>query len=312
MGIAALGSSIMQLTVRDTWIGWHGDKFLKHLEANASDAWAKWVENALMEQIGAIYLKDFIQWGTLSDEDLVNPREDAIGRLRELGAKAREQHQRFPKASEHKSVVRHDAEWEQKALSHLFRAKRAMTLADLLETKLRLMTAGFGQPTQKNLRNVLQDRHGRAAVKGIVRHVKAAHVGINMMDITVCGAIHPYNPILGGKLVSLLMASPEIMMIYEDRYLDSSSVIASSMAGRGVRRTPQLVMLGTTSLYGVGSSQYNRLRMPAIEVGGASEDEIRYYELGHTLGYGSFQLSGETLDEFEAFWAQGHGGAARP
>lgn len=47
--------------------------------------------------------------------------------------------------------------------------------------------------------------------------------------------------------------------------------------------------------------------MPATAAGGNEGDEIRYYELGHTLGFGSFHFSSESLAEFEKFWAQGHG-----
>ncbi len=72
------------------------------------------------------------------------------------------------------------------------------------------------------------------------------------MDITVCGAIAPYGPILGGKLVSLLLAGPEAVHEYERRYKDAVSVIASSMAGKPIVRNPRLALLGTTSLYGTG------------------------------------------------------------
>jgi hypothetical protein len=129
-----------------------------------------------------------------------------------------------------------------------------------------------------------------------------------MMDITVCGAIPPYNTLLGGKLVALLMASPEVVAAYEKRYGESASVIASSMAGRPIRRLPHLVFLGTTSLYGIGSSQYNRVRMPASEAGGPLDAELRYLELGRTVGFGSFHFSIDTLAEFEQMWSQGHSG----
>ena len=37
---------------------------------------------------------------------------------------------------------------------------------------------------------------------------KKTKIGSSMMDIIVCGAIPPYSEMLGGKLVSMLMASP--------------------------------------------------------------------------------------------------------
>ncbi|MGZ5889512.1 MAG: Druantia anti-phage system protein DruA [Hyphomicrobium sp.] len=42
--------------------------------------------------------------------------------------------------------------------------------------------------------------------------------GIAVADITVCGAVQPYNAILGGKLVAMLAASPEIVLEYRRRY----------------------------------------------------------------------------------------------
>ncbi len=34
-------------------------------------------------------------------------------------------------------------------------------------------------------------------------HKKTKHIGSSMMELNVCGAIPPYNEILGGKLVAL-------------------------------------------------------------------------------------------------------------
>jgi hypothetical protein len=60
--------------------------------------------------------------------------------------------------------------------------------------------------------------------------VKAERIGIAMMDISICGAIAPYNSLLGGKLVSLLLCSPEVVKEYEARYGEQTSVIASCTA----------------------------------------------------------------------------------
>ena len=89
----------------------------------------------------------------------------------------------------------------------------------------------------------------------------------------VCGAVQPYNAILGGKLVAMLAASPEIVVEYRHRYSAAQSEIASSMAGRPIVRTPVLVLLGTTSLYGVGSSQYNRIEIPCDRIGGTAGEQ---------------------------------------
>ena len=66
------------------------------------------------------------------------------------------------------------------------------------------------------------------------------------------------------------MTSPEVVQFYRARYGERESIIASSMKGQAVKRPPNLVILATTSLYGVGSSQYNRVRVPLEELGGES------------------------------------------
>ena len=83
--------------------------------------------------------------------------------------------------------------------------------------------------------------------------------------------------------------------MYRDRYDAQESVIASSMRGAAVVRKPQLVLLGTTSLYGVGSSQYNRVRIPCDRVGGREDEQVQYKELGQSEGYGSYHFGGLTV-----------------
>ena len=73
-----------------------------------------------------------------------------------------------------------------------------------------------------------------------------------MMDIIICGAVAPYSVLLGGKLVCLLLTSSELVGFYRERYGEQASIIASSMKGEAVVRPPNLVLLATTSLYGVG------------------------------------------------------------
>jgi hypothetical protein len=67
------------------------------------------------------------------------------------------------------------------------------------------------------------------------------------------------------------------------------------MAGKEVRRDPGLVLLATTSLYGAGSSQYNRLKFAVSSVGGIGAATMAYVELGRSEGFGSFHFSKETV-----------------
>lgn len=113
------------------------------------------------------------------------------------------------------------------------------------------------------------------------------------MEIIVCGAIPPYNELLGGKLISILACSPTVIRDYTNRYKNQVSEIASRMKGSRVVRDSHLVYLGTTSLYAVGSSQYNRIRVPQL-----NNSFLEFNKIGVTEGYGTVFFSKETTSVF--------------
>lgn len=112
------------------------------------------------------------------------------------------------------------------------------------------------------------------------------------MELNVCGAIPPYNEILGGKLVALLATSPQVVHDYKTRYENKASEIASRLKGQPVCRPAELVYVGTTSLYYVGSSQYNRLKIPGEVFG--SDFDVVWKRLGMTIGFGTMHISKAT------------------
>ena len=82
----------------------------------------------------------------------------------------------------------------------------------------------------------------------------------------------------------MLSAGPEMVEAYRERYQQAESEIASSIAARPIVRPAQLVFLGTTSLYSVCASQYNRIRVPVERLGGRLGEEITFRELGRSEG----------------------------
>ena len=98
------------------------------------------------------------------------------------------------------------------------------------------------------------------------------------MDAYVIGALPPYNYLLGGKLISYLLASKEIREIYREKYKDQITL-------KEKRKANRLVGIFTTSLYGK-SSQYNRLKY---------NNELLYKPIGQTRGFGTLHLSEETI-----------------
>lgn len=102
---------------------------------------------------------------------------------------------------------------------------------------------------------------------------------IFMMDAYVLGALPPYNHLLGGKLISYLLASNEIRDIFSQKYRGITTVIKE-------RQAHDMVLIVTTSLYGKNSSQYNRLKYG---------DELLYQPIGETAGFGTLHISNDTF-----------------
>ena len=98
------------------------------------------------------------------------------------------------------------------------------------------------------------------------------------MDAYVLGALPPYNYLLGGKLVSYILASNEVRKIYKEKYRRKMTIIRR-------RKASNWVCIFTTSLYG-NSSQYNRLKF---------KNRLLYIPIGYTSGYGTLHISNETF-----------------
>ena len=92
--------------------------------------------------------------------------------------------------------------WERRARSHLFRSKRAVTLAGMLRARMVFAALLGNDPSVEDIRHVsLRDPdRARCRFGSVLRRAKATRVGIALADITVCGAVPPYNSILGGKV----------------------------------------------------------------------------------------------------------------
>ncbi|WP_431213845.1 Druantia anti-phage system protein DruA [Puia sp. P3] len=222
------------------------------------------------------------------------PTKEKIERLRKLALIYKQKHLNNPHSAKFTSG-NEDLSWKERAESFLFKSKRATLLAELMTIRAVFNKYAFSGHNKRELETCLEMKDFREAVQKLVRKVKSIHVGINMMDIIICGSVAPYNHILGGKLVCMLLTSPEITQYYNKKYRDAISLIASSMSGKAVNRKPNLVLLGTTSLYGIGSSQYNRIKIPAETIDGLKGSFIEYKELGFSEGYGSFHFSNDTI-----------------
>ena len=302
IGIAALSSSIVQQSTRDHEIGWDKGSVLHEIANAPTEALACWLLCSLEKIIGGIYTGDLV-----TPEELEQALPETVDRLNAMAVEEKKHHQTHVRTSNYKQ--RQDADdWAALVQSHLYRGKRAATLANLLFIRRTFYAAGLTEGSAEQLRQASTKADFRVAVSRLVRQIKASHVGINMMDVSVAGAVAPYQAILGGKLVSLLLASPEVRQAYAQRYQGAASIIASGMRGEPVTRRPDLVLLCTTGLFAGGSSQYNRVRLPAIRAGG-TVGEIRYQQLNFETEFATFHISQATMKEMQKYSEQWHDGS---
>ena len=294
IGIAALSSSIVQLNERDRWIGWRSQDVLADLASRPTTAHARWLVSRLEQRRREIYVDDLVRdelfWpGLWSD-----PTSASEAPLRAEAKARRFAHQRLARRAHLDALNRdHPDFWIHRAESDLYRSKRCLLLADLVRDKAVLAEFLYPSPSAGGLRRAVENRDARRAIASIARRAKADAVGTEIADLTVCGAIAPYGEVIGGKLITMLAMSPTVVSAYHRKYQQYESEIASSIAGRPISRASRLVYIGTTSLYGTTSSQYNRVRIPA-EVLDAKAD-VRLERLGRSRSYGTSHLSTDTV-----------------
>ncbi|SDC30768.1 MULTISPECIES: Druantia anti-phage system protein DruA [unclassified Candidatus Frackibacter] len=310
IGISALGNVVLNLSKRDNYIGWTLDA-IKDMLSGKKNNNEKEVEGDkgkvekkskkmlnlfnefIKKAIDDVYIDDLIEENIIREKDVIKPKEEIVKRLSNLNKELRKNQLDNEKTTG-------DIDWEVEAKTSLFKKKRVRELARLLEARMliqRLLDKFSlkldqlnqdGDKARKVLKELINYKDGKVINIALEANRKQK-IGSNIMEIIVCGAIPPYNHLLGGKLVSLLTCSPFIVQDYKEKYSNQVSRIASKMKGEEVVRDSRLAYLGTTSLYGVGSSQYNRLKMPV-----GDENHLEFKELGKTEGYTSVYFADDT------------------
>ncbi|MDX8450801.1 Druantia anti-phage system protein DruA [Mesorhizobium captivum] len=326
IGIASLNNTPLEMgEKRESFIGWHLTALVERFRAAASrgskalEAEVAWLETQVERSLAEI------DWTNLvTPEQVAIPDESLVKQLARKGqdfAKKREALLREvavaePIQFEIDGWVDPDAppvddavlELEPKASvdgrmhnarKQLVAKKRATALSRLLSARITLARNRADLVNLETVEEALGRDQVRSAIHIILEALKGRRAGANLLEITTCGAIAPYNRILGGKLVALLMLSPRIAADYRRRY-SNPSIISSQMRNQPVTRDNALVYLGTTSLYVHGSSQYNRLRLPRGTIGD-DQEEIRFHAIGQTSGFGTVQFSPETSRAVDAF-----------
>ncbi len=328
IGIAALNNCPLEMgEARERYIGWHlaaiAERFGTAAGAGktALEEEVRWLEGQLEASLSEI------DWTNLvTAEEVKSPDDGVVRRLALRGQEYSKLRETVLKEVANSSedtfeagiwddqdappvdddILRLERKASVDARMHIARKqlvakKRAFALSRLLSARLTLARHRKELTDPDLVSAALGKDNVGSAVNIIVDALKGRRAGANMLEITTCGAIAPYNRILGGKLVALLMLSPQIGADYRRRY-SSPSIISSQMKNRRVIRDSALVYLGTTSLYVHGSSQYNRLRLPAGTIA-PEQNNICYNAIGQTSGYGTIQFSTQTSKAIDAYLA---------
>lgn len=325
IGIAALGNCVVQLSERDQIIGWSVEAIeilLKRRHRIETRDLPKtsslrritqtvYVEsekefNSRVQKYSATLAQTMLK-SLDHEQSLINldrlatpkeckrPTDQLIKRLLAAASES-ERERREQLRDNHASgqATKHtesESSIEDDTLSPLYIRKRAQALADVLYARMVLLKSGLTDAPYEALQTLLKTDNGRKALRIGLRSNKKTKIGSSIMDIIVCGSIPPYSEMLGGKLVAMLMASPQVICEYQKVYGNQAGEISSRIAGRDVVRPADLVFLTTTSLYHVGSSQYQRIRIP-----GPRNSHIEFDHIGQTEGFGSTALTNETTE----------------
>ncbi|MBC9937033.1 MULTISPECIES: Druantia anti-phage system protein DruA [unclassified Leucobacter] len=294
IGLAAISSPVVQIAERDSWIGWDTDTFLADLDVNPTEKAGRWLADRIKTQINEIYIDDLVQAGIVEPGGRSSDTSATVARLRADAERYRQKHHRGSTIRVARNIDK--GAWVERAESHLFRSKRSAVLADLLEIVGSAGKYFTEQPTAlEGLKLALKDPKARSQIRRVIRRARGERVGTVVADLTVCGAVAPYNALAAGKLVGALAVSPRVLSAYRAKYARPSE-IASAMAGRAIERESRLSLISTTSLYGSGSSQYNRLFWPTTVMGGENEKKMGFLELGRSRSFGTSHFSNETVN----------------
>jgi hypothetical protein len=307
VGIAMLASPVMRVGVRDDWIGWLREPAEARLR---SGAWnANEFSVALLDRLEASIAA--VRWDDLATaSEIKSPNERTVLRLEQKAAGAafarkielRDHYENHRDESGNVRPMRgplkqasSDTDWLAASEDLLFVRKRSELLSKLLRAKSIFQAASLEKHPVTGLESLLTSRIGQRAIEIVLTEFRKAGLSSQIADVSICGGVAPYNELLGGKLVALLLASEEVRQFYKERYASQVSIIASQLAGRAILKPADLRILTTTSLYGVGSSQYNRLILRASQHPTLDHD-LSWNAIGKRLtgGFGTLHLGTET------------------
>lgn len=309
MGIASLENAPLRIAARDNYLGWSVEAFTEKVEAASDEVQIRNEFNKLLHYI-EIAICELDTTDLCTFQECQHPTPATFQKLKNIAARSLTEREsalqdwqiRLASRDEDEDDLANDrsalGNISKVAEEALYRRKRAERFSQLLFARQKLNILLERDDFAIRWREFLELKTGKNIVRIVLRAQKSRHVGTSILELNVCGAIPPYNEILSGKLTALLILSPQVVADYKKRYGQRPSDIASRMKNEPVIRPAEIVFLGTTSLYKTGSSQYNRLKLPASLLKDGAP-EVRWAKLGETSGYGTLHISRLTLKALE-------------
>ena len=242
--------------------GWLGGLFPDHGtglggQRQALERVFEWLMGEVSTGIAEIERK-----GLTTEEEVTTPTHETVARLRALSREFASHRQQAlaggddPRPDELAAVIPLADEYLALEAKHSSNApvhksrrmlvgkKRAFELARLLEARRALEENRSSLSDPATVLATLEVDQVRAAINTAMSTIKSRRIGTNMLELTTCGAVAPYNRMLGGKLVALLMLSPEVAADNLGRYGGEATIIRSQLKNAPVVPDNTLVWLG--------------------------------------------------------------------
>lgn len=300
IGIVLLASPTANLLSRDKWIGWTFEEVISGLleQRWSADNVGRKLFGAIKAAIKQIRTDDLVPRSALN-----YPKPEHFFALDQTVHKALQDRARDLETESadylvdirglDKSKIT-NKQWKELSETSLFKKKRAEQLIPLLKALGTMKGYGFDKHPGTALYEALVEKDGKQAVQTALNEIKKVHLASEVADLSVCGAVAPYNMLIGGKLVTAVMASEEVREIYKQRYGKQVSEISSQIKGQRVQRSSDLKLLTTTALYGVGSNQYSSLTLRASKHSELTSDLV-WKKIDSSTGFTVTHISDETV-----------------
>ncbi len=235
----------------------------------------------------------------IDDQNLIKkPTQKIISRLTDLAEQYRIEENEEEKIQFKKIKIKTRREVETpltKSSEKMYLKKRSKRLSKLLFARMIFNEYNLKKNPKKAITIMLQIQDGQRAMNIALEYIRQGIYSTQAADLNVCGSIAPYNELLGGKLITLLSTSKNVIEKYDENYKKEKSIISSAVAGKDIIKPSKLLFLTVSSLYDVASSQYNRLKLYQKDYPKLKTDLI-FHEAGFTKGIGSYHISQKTSD----------------